>query len=460
MAHALDLLRAGWGRFRSWRRTRPFWGGLLLVAAGVEILIAPAAQSLIIPIDLIIYAGIAGVSGTLIGALLTAVGVLSWLQTAQHTFFGIVGLMLALVSFVTSNFGGFVIGMLLGIIGGALVFAWAPDVRRRPRGRRRTRSRADAGEGYGGGEPAGEGSGTDGGGGVRPPAGHRPLAAVALPGALALLLASGPAPASDFWDWLFPDREDPEEAVDPSADPSDGPTAPPSAAPSGEPSADVPPSAEPTGPAGDEDTEEDADAPAEEEAGGAAEDCPIQQDGALTPVETEEELAEAVTACQAAEAAGELPEVQAEVRYDCFTGSTRTSGLTSDVLLMHSASYGGVVECPTADGVRRYIRLDMSRADFTGAELWFQDAGTRMSLGLPQMTMDGDVHMHITRMQVTVLGLVPLDLTPDDPLLPLLELLPLLSALGVPVTDVDVAQPMAATDHMSIPGLNSQHTGS
>ncbi|MEE2044664.1 DUF6114 domain-containing protein, partial [Nocardiopsis tropica] len=121
MTHALTLLRTGRGRFRDWRRSRPFWGGVLLVAAGVELLLAPAAQSLILPIDLIVYAGIAGVSGALIAALLITLGALSWLQPAQHVFFGLVGLALALVSFVTSNFGGFVIGMLLGIVGGSLV---------------------------------------------------------------------------------------------------------------------------------------------------------------------------------------------------------------------------------------------------------------------------------------------------------------------------------------------------
>lgn len=127
MARTLTLFRESRARFRNWRRSRPLWGGLLLAAAGIEILVAPAAQSLVLPIDLILHAGVAGVSGALIGLLLVTIGVLSWLQPAQHVFFGIVGLLLALVSFVTSNFGGFLLGMLLGIIGGALVFAWEPS---------------------------------------------------------------------------------------------------------------------------------------------------------------------------------------------------------------------------------------------------------------------------------------------------------------------------------------------
>ncbi|WP_239643881.1 DUF6114 domain-containing protein [Nocardiopsis kunsanensis] len=140
MSQAMTKLRAGRALFRNWRRRRPFWGGALLAAAGIEVLVAPAAQSLVLPVDLIIYAGIAGISGHLIGALLVGIGVLSWFQPAQNSFFGMVGIMLALVSFVTSNFGGFVIGMLLGIVGGGLVFAWGPEAReRRSGGRHRGR---------------------------------------------------------------------------------------------------------------------------------------------------------------------------------------------------------------------------------------------------------------------------------------------------------------------------------
>ncbi|MDT7599789.1 MAG: hypothetical protein QOK26_1866, partial [Pseudonocardiales bacterium] len=34
--------------------------------------------------------------------------------------------LLSLVSFVTTNLGGLVVGMLLGIVGGSLGFAWRP----------------------------------------------------------------------------------------------------------------------------------------------------------------------------------------------------------------------------------------------------------------------------------------------------------------------------------------------
>jgi hypothetical protein len=500
MAHALTLLRGGRARLRDWRRGRPFWGGLLLVIAGVELLVAPAAQSLILPIDLIAYTGIAGVSGPLIAVLLVTLGVLSWFQPAQHLFFGVVGLMLALVSFVTSNFGGFAIGMLLGIVGGSLVFAWAPHVdrrRRRGRGRRRAADADAAGPGASpgaspgdadprgpeapaetGGHAAGEepptavpaetapdagvpgplpdrdtGSATPDGAVSAPRPPSRPLAALALPLALAVTLVGAVAPADWPWDWFLPPGDE-EEQPSPSPSPSDEPSASPTDRPT--PPGPGPGAGEGDGPderpedqrPEDEETEEEP-----EEDGRDREANPDECEmgtGESALAGSEEEFLDAVRACQAAQDAGELPEVPVEEAHDCSTGSVRTSGLTADRLTMSGARYDGVVECPTLDGPRRYIRLTMSRADFVNAELWFEDAGTRMSLGLPTMVMDGSVQMHITRMHVRILG-IPLTFTPDFPP-------PLLLPYMI-VTDVDVDDPLASTDVMNIPDLNGRYGG-
>jgi hypothetical protein len=473
MTHAPTLLRTGRGRFRDWRRSRPFWGGVLLVAAGVELLLAPAAQSLILPIDLIVYAGIAGVSGALIAALLITLGALSWLQPAQHVFFGLVGLALALVSFVTSNFGGFVIGMLLGIVGGSLVFAWAPSVRRRSRGRRRAGTAdasgsgaaeavpgagsAEEDDGAGGGVPpaadatAGSGgaflgaAGAPGEGGVADPRPRTgPLAALALPLAAAVVLAGAPAPTLGWpWDWFTPPgggEEQPED--DPSQEPSEEPSEEPSAGPTGEPPE---PGGEPGEPGEDGEPEE------EPEEGSDADPAACELlSGESALAGSEEEFLEAVEACRAARDEGELPEVPVDEDHDCFQGSVRTSGLTADTLTMRGARYDGVVECPTADGPRRYIMLSMRQADVENGELWFEDGGTRMSLGLPTMNLTGDVRLHITRMHVRLLG-IPLTFTPDFPP-------PLLLPFMI-VTDVEVDNPMAGTDSMTIPNLNGQYGG-
>ena len=113
--------------FRAWRRSRPFWGGLLLLLAGLEMLLIPLTGVLAHgQIKLVIYVGIGGVFGILIGALLIACGLALWFSPAHKTFYAIAGLLLSLLSFIGTNLGGFFIGMLLGIVGGSLAFAWTP----------------------------------------------------------------------------------------------------------------------------------------------------------------------------------------------------------------------------------------------------------------------------------------------------------------------------------------------
>ena len=116
--------RAAW---RAWRRSRPFWGGLLLVLGGLELLALPLTGVFVRgAIKLVIYIGIGGVFGVLIGALLIAAGIVVWVNPTHRVFYGIAGIVLGIVSFPASNLGGFLLGMLLAIIGGALAFAWVP----------------------------------------------------------------------------------------------------------------------------------------------------------------------------------------------------------------------------------------------------------------------------------------------------------------------------------------------
>ena len=113
--------------FRLWRRSRPFWGGLLLLLGGLEMLLIPLTGVLARgQIKLVIYVGIGGVFGILLGALLIACGLALWFSPVHKTFYAIAGLLLSLLSFIGTNLGGFFIGMLLGIVGGSLAFAWTP----------------------------------------------------------------------------------------------------------------------------------------------------------------------------------------------------------------------------------------------------------------------------------------------------------------------------------------------
>jgi len=108
------------GAWYRWRSRRPFWGGLLVMLGGGEILLSERA-----PLPVVIHVGIEGLAGYLVPAVLLLCGVLLWFTPEQRTFYSILAVLLSLGSWVTSNLGGFFVGMALGLVGGSLGFAWA-----------------------------------------------------------------------------------------------------------------------------------------------------------------------------------------------------------------------------------------------------------------------------------------------------------------------------------------------
>ncbi|MET8279907.1 DUF6114 domain-containing protein [Micromonospora sp. NPDC005174] len=111
-----------WRGFRRWRRSRPFWGGLFTILAGVEIL----GTTKVSLAGLTLQMGPTGFLSWLIPTILVTCGVLMWLSPAQRIFYAIVGAVTAVYSLIGVNLGGFFIGMLLGMVGSALGFAWVP----------------------------------------------------------------------------------------------------------------------------------------------------------------------------------------------------------------------------------------------------------------------------------------------------------------------------------------------
>ena len=110
--------------FREWRRSRPFWGGLLVLLGGGEMLFLYKA-----PMKVIIHLGAYGLAGYLVPILLMVLG-LSLLFDPQHrTFYSILALLFAVASWMTSNLGGFMLGMILAMTGASLAYGWAaaPD---------------------------------------------------------------------------------------------------------------------------------------------------------------------------------------------------------------------------------------------------------------------------------------------------------------------------------------------
>ena len=105
----------------TWVRTRPFWGGLLVILAGGEILLTVRA-----PLKVVVHLGMQGLAGYALPVVMVLCGLLLWFSPAQRLFYSVLAVMLALGSWLTSNLGGFLLGMLLGLIGGSLAFAWTP----------------------------------------------------------------------------------------------------------------------------------------------------------------------------------------------------------------------------------------------------------------------------------------------------------------------------------------------
>src|SRR5947209_3440385 len=71
-------------------------------------------------------AGIAGISTLAMTPLMLIIAIALCFAPSYRIFAGVFTIICALLSMVVSNFGGFVFGMLFGVIGGALAFSWSP----------------------------------------------------------------------------------------------------------------------------------------------------------------------------------------------------------------------------------------------------------------------------------------------------------------------------------------------
>jgi hypothetical protein len=117
----------GWRSFAIWRRSRPFWAGLWTLLAALELWSIPFLQPLLVQHKLNIkISGIAGVSTMAITPALIMMAAAMWFAPSYRIFASVFTLICALLSMVVSNFGGFLLGMLLGVFGGGLAFSWQP----------------------------------------------------------------------------------------------------------------------------------------------------------------------------------------------------------------------------------------------------------------------------------------------------------------------------------------------
>ncbi|MEV6114906.1 DUF6114 domain-containing protein [Streptomyces sp. NPDC052109] len=118
-------------QFRAWRGTRPFWAGLFVLLGGFPIMYFPYAHLQLGHLTLAMSTT-AGAGSLIIGVLLVVLGISLWFQKHVRVFAGVAAILLALVSIPVSNFGGFILGFLFALVGGAMAVAWAPGASPQP----------------------------------------------------------------------------------------------------------------------------------------------------------------------------------------------------------------------------------------------------------------------------------------------------------------------------------------
>lgn len=114
--------RGPWQRFTRWRRTRPFWGAIVLSLGAWFIMVPVVGGDLAILIEM----GIGGIASWLIGLSMVAAAVTALVKPGQRHFPAIVASLMSVASLPLANLGGWLIGMILGIVGSGMVFAWEP----------------------------------------------------------------------------------------------------------------------------------------------------------------------------------------------------------------------------------------------------------------------------------------------------------------------------------------------
>ncbi|MET8077956.1 DUF6114 domain-containing protein [Streptomyces sp. NPDC005303] len=108
--------------FTRWVYGRPFFGGLWLTLGGAWILLTMKAS-----VKVVLHVGMQGVAGYLLPTLMVLLGLLILFSPAQRLFYSITGVLISMGTWATSNLGGFMVGLLLGVVGSVLTYGWLPD---------------------------------------------------------------------------------------------------------------------------------------------------------------------------------------------------------------------------------------------------------------------------------------------------------------------------------------------
>ncbi len=431
--HTDSAARRAWSGWRAWRRSRPFWGGVLLAAAGAELLLIPLPMH---SMGLILHIGTGGVLGILIGALLIVCALLIWFNPGQRMFYSIVGVLVSIAALIATNLGGFLLGTLLGVLGGSLAFAWtpAPGGAEQPAPWRRRRGRpagrhdasltglslvlGDPGSRPSASQHDDAGPGTDAEAGITEPdaadtergrgGGTRyrglPLLPLVLGLVAGVLHAGSPAGPGAC-----------RAAAAPAVTARPNPTAAPRPAPSPTPSSSCPsPSPSPS-------------------TSGPARPAPPGGPRPRPTTSTSPKPGPTGKITKKVAAPGGL--VVAAV----------PSGIAANTATLTGLSYDGVASVPTASGPQQMLKFSMSGLDLSGDDdLTVTEGGHTLSIKASSLNFTGNVTLLCTRIHGDLLG-IPLTFTPHRP--------PPVVLPEMVFTHVTTYQPYTSADSLQIGGL-------
>ncbi|GIH11183.1 hypothetical protein Rhe02_92500 [Rhizocola hellebori] len=364
-----------WERFRQWRQSRPFWGGLLAVLAGLEII---GSMNLELG-EGTISIGQEGFPAYLIAFTLIICGPLAWFMPAQRHFYGLIATFVAIYSLIGVNLGGFIVGMLLGIIGGGLIFAWNPITV--------ATEQADA-------SPQAETEDSS--------PRHAAMVIIALALSLSVMGTPGRAQAAP--------------CGQPAAAPSPSPT--PSQGPIGELIGDIVDFFGRLLGGGRTPTPTPSPTPAP-----TPSPCPTPSASVSpSPGTTEKPTPSTPTAPSSPgkPGAGSPPATPAEPAKIMAEGTfvaRRPGRMTGSRVTMTNLNFEGVVELPVKGAANvRVLKFSMAQSDTNDFKLRvFGDKGWDTELRSSKLTVNGGtVFFYTSRFRANLFGLIPVDYTPDN----------------------------------------------
>ncbi|GIE30789.1 hypothetical protein Ait01nite_038340 [Actinoplanes italicus] len=435
-------------RFRRWRRGRPFWGGLFMILSGLE-MFASANMELD---NIKIHIGPQGFYSYLLPVMMIAAGTLTWFSPAQRLFYGVIGIITALYSFIGLNLGGWIAGMLLGIVGGALVVAWGPPSPNAPQ----TTPSGD--------RPTEE---------IEPGPRRRPGPGKALLIIAPLLLAATvtvagnrPAQAAECPEGLPSRKASPSAtAAKPkpkptTAKPGATPTTTGTASPSTSPSASPAPTEEGTGNpildgindfwegVGDFFTgggKEESASPAPSASAPTAPAPTATKPGASPSASPSASASRTPKAeeipCLGARQMGVLADDDGIPRAGAKPGVVKAASVT-----MYNSSYDGVAEVPTGNGPIKSLKFTMDKVVNKPFTLTIDEPGDATTvIESGELILDGNVEFYSPTFKGKLFGLIPVTFTPESPpplTLPVLWFTDVTLDLAYVRSDVLTAKPL------------------